>query len=84
MGRGSDGNKVVLNIPQSSCNTGSSVSDCLVSYAGNSLGEFYPSAEMQLMYSAAPADWASSLLNAKLYNTRTHPSTVGVFYSPTI
>ena len=30
--------------------------DCLVSYAGHSLVESYPSAEMQSMYSTAPAD----------------------------
>ena len=32
-----------------------------MSYAGHSLwvGESYPPAEMQLVYSAAPADWAS-------------------------
>ena len=32
---------------------------CLVSYTGHSLGaESYPSAEVQSMYSTAPADWA--------------------------
>ena len=33
--------------------------DCLVSYPGHSLRECYPSAEMQSVYSAAPADWAT-------------------------
>ena len=44
---GSDGNKGVLHIPQSPSFTGTSPSDCFVSYRGHSLGESYPSAEMQ-------------------------------------
>ena len=48
-GPGSDGNKGVLCIPQSSSITGVSPLDSLVSY---------PSTEMQLVYSAALADWA--------------------------
>ena len=49
---GIDGNKRVL------CITGTSSSDCLVSYTGHLLRESYPNAEMQLVYSTAPADWA--------------------------
>ena len=56
-GPGSDGNKFLLHIPQSSSITGSSTSDCLVSYLGHSLGESYPSAKMQLVYSTVPANW---------------------------
>ena len=37
-GSASDGNEGVLRIPQSSSITGTSPSDCLVSYPGNSLG----------------------------------------------
>ena len=37
-GPGSDGNEVVLRIPQSSSITGASPSDCLVSYPGHLLG----------------------------------------------
>ena len=55
---GSDGNKGVIHIHQSSCITGTSPSDCLVSYTGHSLGKSYPSAEKQLVYSTAPANWA--------------------------
>ena len=56
-GLGSDGNEGVLCIPQSSKITGASPSDCLVSYLGQHLlAEAYPSAEKQLVYSAAPAD----------------------------
>ena len=33
-------------------------SDCLKLYLGHSLEESYPSAEIQLVYSAAPAEWA--------------------------
>ena len=43
---GSNGNEVVLHVPQNS-KTGVSSSDCLVSYPGHSLGVFYPFAEMQ-------------------------------------
>ena len=57
-GLGSNGNKEVFCIPQSSRITGASPSDCLVSYPGHSLGESYPSAEIQLVYSIAQVDWA--------------------------
>ena len=53
---GSDGNKGVLRISQSSSITGASPSDCLVSYPGHSLGESYLFAEMQLVYSRLPAN----------------------------
>ena len=33
-----------------------------MSYPGHSLGESYTSAEMQSMYSATPADWATKIL----------------------
>ena len=52
----SDGNEEEIHIPQTSCITGASPSDCLKSYPGHSLEESYPSAEMELMYSIAPAD----------------------------
>ena len=37
--------------------TGTSSSNCLVSYPGHSVGWSYPSAEMQSVYSTAPVDW---------------------------
>ena len=49
-----DGNKGVLYILL----TEASPLDCLVSYLGHSLGESYPSTEMQLVYSTAPANLA--------------------------
>ena len=52
------GNKGIICIPQSSSITEASPSDCLMSYPGHSLGEFYPSAVMQSGYSTAPTDWA--------------------------
>ena len=64
----SDGNKGVLCISQSSSITGASSSDCLVSYPGHLLGESYPSAEMQLVYSATPADWAIKILMQPSYS----------------
>ena len=44
--------------PKSSSITGTSPSDCLVSYQGQLLrAESHPSAEKQSVYSTAPADW---------------------------
>ena len=43
----SDGNEGVFHIPQSFSTTGTSPTDCLVSYAGHSLEGSYPSAEKQ-------------------------------------
>ena len=54
-----EGNEGVLCIPQSSNITGASPSDCLVLYLGHSLGEFYPSAAIVLVYSIAPVHWAA-------------------------
>ena len=62
----SDGNKGVLHIPQSSSITGASPSDCLVSYPERSLGESYPSTEMQLVYSTTLGDWATYGINSCL------------------
>ena len=42
-GPGSNGNEEIIHIPQSSSNTGTSPSDCLVSYLGHSLGESWHS-----------------------------------------
>ena len=61
-GRGSDGNEGVLCIPQSSRITGTSPSDCLVSYAGHSFWGSYPSAEKQSVNSTAPADLTKKLV----------------------
>ena len=55
-GPGSDGDEEVLCIPQSFSITKASSSDGLVSYPGHSFEESYPSAELQSMYSTAPAD----------------------------
>ena len=58
-GPGSNGNEGVLHIFQSSSITGALSSNCLVSYPGHSLVEgSYSSAEMQLVYSTAPANYA--------------------------
>ena len=57
-GPGSNGDEGVLRIPQGPSITGTSPSDCLVSYPGRSLEGSYPSAEVQSVYSTAPADWA--------------------------
>ena len=61
-GPGSDGNEGVLHISQSFSITGASPSDCLVSYPRHLLGELFSSAEMQSVYSAAPADCANGML----------------------
>ena len=55
-GPGSDGNEGVLRIPQSSSITGTSPSDCLVSYQDTRWREgSYFFAKMQSVYSTAPA-----------------------------
>ena len=46
-------------LPQGSSITGNSSSDCLVSYQDIRWSGSYSSAEMQSMYSTAPADWAT-------------------------
>ena len=63
-GPGSDSNEGVLRIPQSSSITGTSLSDCLVSYPGHSLGG---SIEKQLMYSTAPVDYSSNPLGREIH-----------------
>ena len=69
-GPGSNGNEGVLYIPQSSSIIGISLSDCLVPYPEHSLGRgSYPSAEKQLMYSTAPADWAKYQLGLWVENS---------------
>ena len=50
-GPGSSDNEGKIQIPKDPSN-------CLLSFARHSLGESYPSAEMQLLHSIAPADWA--------------------------
>ena len=50
---------MLVCIPQSSSITGTSPSDCFVSYAGHALGRSYPSAEKQSVYSTAPVYWES-------------------------
>ncbi len=62
-GPGSDGDKAVLYIPQSSSITGTSPSDFLVSDPGHSSrgGGSYPSAEKHSVYSTAPANWAMGM-----------------------
>ena len=67
-GSGSDRNEEVLCIPQSSSITGSSPSDCLVSYPGYSLEESYPSAEVQSVYSTALADWVKMVPSIIMYH----------------
>ena len=70
-GPGSNGNERVICIPQSSSITGASPSDCFVSYPEHLLRESYPSAELQLVYSIAPADWARVVERQKA-NSRCH------------
>ena len=60
---GANGNEGVLCIPQSSNITGTSPSDCLVSYPGHTLVGSYPSEEVQSVYSTTPANWASGAWN---------------------
>ena len=66
-GPGSDGNEEVFHIPQSSSITGDLPSVCLVSYLWQSLGEFYPSAEMQSVYSTAQLIGPHFLMRLGIY-----------------
>ena len=58
-GPGSEGNIGVLHISQSSNITESSLSDCLVSYLGHSLGGSNSPEEKQSVYSTVSADSAT-------------------------
>ena len=55
-GPGINGNEVVLWIPQSSSITGTSPSDCLLSYTGHSLVGVLIPLQLQSVYSTALAD----------------------------
>ena len=58
IGPGNNGNEGLLHIPQISMARTLS-SDDLMSYLGHSLGKgSYSSAQIQLVYITAPADWA--------------------------
>ena len=63
-GPGNDGNEGVLPVLKSSSITGASSSDCLMLLSGHSFffgGGSYSYAEMQSVYSAAPAVWAAQV-----------------------
>ena len=66
----SDGNEEVLHIPQS----------CLVSYLRHSLGESYPSEEMQTVYSAASADWVIFELASPITSSMTIIIVISALY----
>ena len=70
MGRVEGQNITVLCIPQSSSIAGASPPDCLVSYPGHLLGVggSYPTAEVQLVYSTAPAVRAKKLIRDTIQN----------------
>ena len=67
---GSEGNEGLLRIPQSSSFTGTSQSDCLVSYLGHLLMGSYSSAEKQSVYSTALDDKAKWILSKHIYIER--------------
>ena len=58
-GPGSSGNEGVLRVLQGPSITGTSPSDCLVSYPGHSWGGSYTYAEVQ---STSPGNWTSKKL----------------------
>ena len=79
----SDGNEEILRIPQSSSITGISPSDYLVSYPGHSLGESYPPAEMQSVYSTTPINWANQMKmikTKKIINVQEKNITVAIYF----
>ena len=63
-GPGSNGNEGVFRILESSSITGTSPSDCLVSYPGHSLGGVLPlyGGAVGLFYSIPGANWAIEIL----------------------
>ena len=70
---GSNGNEVMICIPQSPSITGTSSSDSLVSYPGYSLGGVLPPKEVQSVYST-PHQPIGQELNSYLCETlRPHP-----------
>ena len=52
----SNDNEWVFRISHSTSITEASPSDCFVSYAGHSVRESFPSADMQSVYSTTPTD----------------------------
>ena len=58
-GPGSVRNEGVLHISKSSSINEALPPSCFVSYLGHSLRKYYLSVEMQSVYSASPADWAT-------------------------
>ena len=71
-GPGNDCNEGVLHIPQSSSITGTSPSDCLVSFSGHSLVGWgsYPSTEKKSFYSTDPVAWARKREKEKEWNKK--------------
>ena len=67
-GPGSNSNEGVLCIPQSSSITGTSPSDCLLSYQDTHWRGPYPSTEVQSVYSTAPADWTRQSLSLFIFS----------------
>ena len=74
-GSGSNGNKGVLHISQSS-RTGASSSDCLMSYPGHSVVGSYPTAEIQSVYSTAPATWVAESIKIPQSRSAFNPERV--------
>ena len=64
-GPGSNSNEGDLHILQRPSITRTTPSDSVVSYPGHSLVGSYHSAEVQSVYSTAPADWAILRVNVK-------------------
>ena len=75
-GPGSDSNEGVIRIPQISSITGASASGFWVSYPGHWLVGGYPSAEIQSLYSTAPADWTSSFGNSEYWSLSCNEETL--------
>ena len=77
-GPGSDGYKRVLHIPQCFGIIIASPLNCLISYPGHLFGwRSYPSAEIQSVYSIAPAAWAVFLFDISVYVFTKHFTQAG-------
>ena len=76
-GPGSNGNEGMIRIPLGPSITGTSPSDCLVSYIWTIVrGGSYPSAEVQSVYSTAPPDWATTGTRNSTDNIKTNRTTL--------
>ena len=80
-GSGIDGNEGVLHIPQSSSITGTSPSDCLVSYPGHTLGVVLPQCRGAVGVFYSPSQLGKLLRGINLLLTFINEDEKKIFYN---